>query len=298
MVSKSLFEFANIDLLDRAIERVKKFVEKHRPRFIYAFYSGGKDSTVSTLAALRATKNVIVIYTEVVGNTHQLNIELAREFAYEHGMNVYWIEAKNRVRFKHDVETTIQQIVDWNDMPAMIHIRAWGATHGDDFVSALARWGLPRGYVRWCHHEFKGYWWSELPFTYAHHRHIVVGVRASESSHLCLRWLDSEGEQRFDSRNGVDIALSPIYDFSDADIYAILRKHYPRILEHYEEYGDSLNCVFCPLRSIEKQRRIVEKLRDVPWEEFAEALRQWAKNRRNVDEAKLNKIIEVLSMCR
>jgi len=296
-VDRSLLEFARTDLFEKVVKRVRAFVEEHRPRFVYAFLSGGKDSTLATLAALRATRNVIVVYTEIVGNTHQLNVELVRELAYEHGMNVHWIYARNRTRFRYEIDATIQQILDHNDMPALIHIRAWGATHGDDFVSALARWGLPRGYVRWCHHEFKGFWWSELPPTRGHRRLYVYGVRALESSHLCFLWLDSNGVLEFDSRSGRDVALSPIYDFSTSEVHAVLRRLWPRVLEHYDRYGDSLNCVFCPLRSLEKQRMLVEKLRDVPWEEFADALERWIEEKRPGPELveRARKLIEVLS---
>jgi len=296
-MQRSLLEFSNRDLIDKAIERVKRFVEGHRPRFIYALFSGGKDSTVSTLAALRAARNVIVIYTEVVGNTHQLNVELARRFAHENGMNVYVVDARKRSSFRYWIRATIENALARNDLPCMIHIRAYGSSHGDDYVAALERYGIPYGYRRWCHHEFKAHWWSELPLTKGRNRHLVCGVRASESSHLDLRWLDSEGVITFETSSGTDVALSPIYDFSDADIHAILRRNYPKVLEHYAKYGDSLNCVFCPLRSLEKQRRIVERLRDVPWEAFAKAIERWLERKKPGEdiEKKARKIIEVLT---
>ena len=254
--------------LDIAASYVKRFVERFDPRRLYVFFSGGKDSAAALAAVAYAgdsvVKRTVVVYNELVGNTHPWNVEQAYRVLRRLGFG----------------EPVVVESPPYERIPVavlggarVLHIRARSRMR-EDFWGAVMRWGIPvlrpsgKFGRRWCYNEFKEKHWRVLPPERGNKRFVVVGVKATDSHWRRTRWLANNPEARewvrvFEWRGGgrrvVDYAVSPILRLTTEQVWQLLGEAGLRgELRTYEACGDSLNCVFCPLRSLEKQRRVLE----------------------------------------
>lgn len=255
-----------------AVERVKDFLLEHRPRWLYVMYSGGKDSVAALYASLRAATDlgvpVAAVYIIVPGLTHGDNVGFVRR-SWERlcpGCPIRVIRARvpGDVRWRIvDVDRhTLFMIVGHGKRPLFWDlVRIWGLPGPSERTGA----GL-----RWCEPEHKGRWQRELPPNGRYGgrlaRFLVVGVRRSESAYRARRWPSGSAVTTYEEGGVVDVALSPIYDMSSADAWSIveeagLRRELARL---YRVWGNSPNCVVCPLRSDRLNRQALERL-PTPW---------------------------------
>lgn len=274
-------------LLDIAAGKVREFVARHEPWRLYVFFSAGKDSTAALAAVAYAggsvVRRTVVVYNELVGNTAPPNVEQAYRILESLGFeNIVVVESPP---FKRITETVA---IRDRERPYVLHIRARNR-HGEDFWSSVERWGIPvqrpqrqegKGgwYKRWCYLEFKERHWRALPPEAKGRqlvRYIVVGVKAADSWIRRARWLrDNPAAQHWEKvftwRSGsteiTDIALSPILRFTTEQVWWLLEEAgLDRLLETYNVYGDSLNCLLCPFRGAEKQRRVIMEAARTEW---------------------------------
>lgn len=255
-------------LIDIAAIKVKEFVRRYEPQRLYVFFSGGKDSAAVLAAVAYAgdsvVKRAIIVYNELVGNTHPLNVRQAYNIIQKLGFEEPTVvESPPYSRIAVEVFRGVK----------VLHIRA--RSRRGDFWDAVEAWGLPvlrpgTG-RRWCYNEFKEKHWRALPFELKNgkpSRFVVVGVKATDSHWRHARWVtlnpsSPRWERVFEWRDGsrriTDYALSPILKLTTDQVWSILGEAgLGKELVTYRLCGDSLNCVFCPLRSPEKQRRIIE----------------------------------------
>ena len=109
--------------------------------------------------------------------------------------------------------------------------------------------------------QFKYKWWTELRAVKGI-RPLIVGVKVSDSIGRQRRWKDVDPNmpvKTFDTPTGLELHLAPLVDLTSAEVATLLRQ-YNVVLETYERYGDSLNCMFCPYRGKEKVSRCVESM--------------------------------------
>lgn len=109
--------------VSKSIDALREFARKYNG--VWISFSGGKDSTTTLLLALEALPRSMIrgiVFIEVTGNTHELNIHYVYEVCEKLGVS---------------------------DM--LIHLRR------DDieFFECIERWGIPTRHYRWCFNEFK-----------------------------------------------------------------------------------------------------------------------------------------------
>jgi len=256
-------------LLDRITDRIRSFVDRHE--LVYLFVSGDKDSALLLLATSylpeELRKKLIVVYTEIVENTHQMNIEQAYSLIQR-----LLPEAMERVERVDAVRQNMVRVASMRiQPPAMIHIRAHNHDYqGKTFLDTMEMLGIGcvrASYARnpmekrWCMLQFKYKWWTELRAIKGI-RPLIVGVKTSDSIGRQRRWKDVDPNmpvKTFDTPTGLDVALAPLVDMTSAEVTALLRQ-YNIVLRTYEMYGDSLNCMFCPFRGKDKIPRCVEAM--------------------------------------
>lgn len=250
--------FTGERLVDIAADVVRRFVDRYDPPKIYLFVSGGKDSAAAAAALAYAgdsiVKRTVVVYNELAGNTHPWNVMQTYGLLESLGF-----EAPCKITSPPYVAVKTAVLKGCKTIHIVAHNR-----YGEDFWRSVERWGIPVQLAsgrRWCYNEFKQKHWDELPAVNGK-RYIIVGVKATDSHWRRKRWSNATGNVReFRVRRlGVtDIALSPLLWLSNNHVWQLLKEVGIR-LETYEHCGDSLNCVFCPFRSKDKQRRIVRCL--------------------------------------
>jgi len=233
------------------IDRIDWFVNKYGVSIPYVFFSGGKDSTAVLIGVSKSSvaDRVIIVYLEVTGNTHPLNVRQAYNVVGKLFDNVYSAIVNNGYVLKKLVLYHVKH----NYLPLFLHIRATDSC-GRDFWGMVREWGCPMShYNRLCFREFKDKWFRELPLI-GGRRYNIVGIKASDSVARRRRW-----GKNMVNVFGNEVVLSPINDFTNDEVWLVLRENNIS-LPTYELYGDSLNCMFCPLRSLNKEKVIVKKL--------------------------------------
>ena len=135
--------------LERKVEvasrEIRFFAEKWSG--VYIAFSGGKDSTVLLHLAVEALPPRLirgVVFVEVTGNTHPMNI-----------------------RYVHDVVDRLGL------SDKLMHLRR----EDMDFFQAMEKWGVPGFKHRWCYREFK-----LTQFTRVKPAVYIVGVKHSDSN--------------------------------------------------------------------------------------------------------------------
>jgi len=131
--------------VDLSVRLIQEFARKFSG--VYISFSGGKDSTALLSLAVEALpKRLIrgIVFIEVTGNTHELNIHYVYELCERLGVS-----------------------------DLLMHLRR------DDleFFDALIRWGIPMRVHRWCFNEFKNsvFQWVKPPI-------FLAGVKHSDSA--------------------------------------------------------------------------------------------------------------------
>ena len=250
----------------RVEERIEGFIEEHRPRFIYVFFSGGKDSSaVLAAAASCCMDRIVVVYNHIVGQTHVLNVEAVMGVARRLGLEIVRVVPRDgewlRSWFARNPPRPGQ----------LIYIVARTYRYGLDFWSGVEKWGFPvaaerfgRG-VRWCCGELKEKWWRRLPANGTYNgrpaRYGAVGMKRADSPYRKRTWTSMV--RVYKSTSPVNVTLAPLYDLSDEDVFALLRHYgiYDIVYKQYKLMGQSPNCVLCPLMGFDKLKKTLKQLK-------------------------------------
>jgi len=191
----------------------------------------------------------IIVYNEIIGNTHILNV-----------IQAYYVVSKLFGEIKHYIVktpeqllVTVKRIMINHDTPSFIHIKST-SSDGLDFKKFIEKYNKFRR-IRLCHKEFKDRYWRILPSIKGQYRFFVVGVKTTDSHVRRKRW--NNYVNTFRTNKYIDIAISPIYDFTNNEIWSIIKSN-GIVLETYNLCNDSLNCSYCPFRGKRKQQVIDE----------------------------------------
>ena len=259
-------------------KRIEEFIERHRPRWVYVFFSAGKDSSALLAAAARCCRDrVVAVFNHIVGQTHALNAQAALRVARALGLEVRRLAPRG----PGELQAALAREPPRPGQLLYLVVRSysggldyWRAVAENGFPAPTERWG---GGVRWCCREYKEKWWSLLPFNGTYDgkmaRYLAVGVKRSDSEFRRRRWSGTT-VRVYRTRGGVDVALAPLADLSDADVWALLRRYgiHGIVAEQYRAMGHSPNCTLCPLMGRAALERTVAALPAPYLEHVAETL--------------------------
>jgi len=210
---------------------VAEQLHKIKPRTILYLFSGGKDSSLALLLTRDGVKrlceeidcNVYMLYIYITGNTHPLN-------AYASYSVMLW--HKKHYGFK---------------MITRAHSRL--------FQEYVEKYGLQIGPSRWCYAEFKARLIREVERSLPQPLVEVDGMSPHDSKAREQK-ITAEFELVERSNGFRFYAWHPLYslNLSSEEKLKILEQHeeFRPIVELYREYGDSLNCVLCPYKGVDK----------------------------------------------
>jgi 3'-phosphoadenosine 5'-phosphosulfate sulfotransferase (PAPS reductase)/FAD synthetase len=202
-----------------------------RPRTIVYLFSGGKDSS---LALLLTRDFVRDLCREIGCRVYMLHIVIAGN---SHPLNTYASAA----------------VMEW-------HKRNYGfepiyKTAPVVFQEYLAKYGFQTGPGRWCFTLHKDRVLREIERKLPQPQVHVDGMSPSDSKTRSER-IKAELELVTTTDNTWYWAWHPLYslDLSSEEKLKLLEQHeeFKPVVELYREYGDSLNCVLCPYKSIDK----------------------------------------------
>jgi len=208
---------------------VSSFLESVKPRSIVYLFSGGKDSSAALILtrdvvreyALKNNAKVYIVYIYITGNTHPFNAYCASSIMLWHEKN-YGFKPVFLAREKV-------------------------------FQEYVAKYGLEIGSGRWCYTEFKEKLIRDFERTIPRPVVEIDGMKPSDSKHRS-EIITSE-IQVIERANGFRYySWHPLYNMRDEDVFEVVRKHqeFRCVVDIYERFGDSLNCVICPYKSREK----------------------------------------------
>jgi len=283
-------------ILEILVNKVKWFVDTYKPDTIYMFFSGGKDSLATLLATIYSgnavVRRLVIVFNEITGNTHPKNIKQVYRVLDKLGLpHPVVVESPPYIRIKAYVLRGDRTL----------HIAARNR-HGEDFWSSMLRWGIPvklKNGKRWCYNEFKEKHWRYLPYHVT--RYEIIGIKRSDSHFRLRAWQRAVGGVRTVTKaDGTKVVqFSPIIDLTDEQVWwAIKEAGLEHLLETYKLCGDSLNCMFCPLRNMGKQQRVVEWLAKNSPEALLKArqvLEKLAKDRGSVSSQIASKWLEMVN---
>ena len=264
-------------VLERAVRRIRVAFEQLNPRVAYVLFSAGKDSSAALLATLEAlgwdASRVVIVYNEIAGNTARVNVD-----AFRATMRRVGIREIRVVLSRNELQRVTRDAVLRGEGGFAVHIVATGP-RGEDYAALVERWGpppvLPAG-KRWCTRALKAKYWDALAAKESWPRPIRVtidGVKRADSRRrgaLLDRVTDDHPYTAHITGRIMHYAIHPLYDYSDAEVRAILRDYgLEEISALYDAYNDSLNCIFCPFKRVEKLARILGALRGTRDEEKA-----------------------------
>lgn len=202
-----------------------------RPRTVVYLFSAGKDSSLALLLTRDYVRRlceetrcrVYILYVLLPGNTHPLN-------AYAASAVMEWHR-------KHYGFEPIYRCV-----PLV-------------FQELVARYGLQVGSQRWCFIRFKDRVFRGTERQLPRPQIYVDGMSPSDSK-ARERKVKTELEFVETADNTRYWAWHPLFslNLSSEEKLRLLRQHpeFTPVVELYEVYGDSLNCVLCPYKSVEK----------------------------------------------
>jgi len=162
------------------------------------------------------------------------------------------------------------------------------------FQECIVKWGLQIGKQRWCFIRFKDRIFREVEKMLPRPQVHIDGMSPSDSK-VRSEKIKSEIEFIETADNTRYYAWHPLYSIDlDGEEKLKLLKQYEEfrpIVELYEEFSDSLNCVLCPYKSIDRmlQHNNVEDLSPIYYF-IKEALRskRWCKRFSKLNTVKLD----------
>jgi len=210
---------------------VKEQLHRIKPRTIVYLFSGGKDSSLALLLTRDFVRDfcreigcrVYMLYIYITGNTHPLNAYAAYSVMLWHKRN-YEFEVITRA-------------------------------HNRLFQEYASKYGLQKGSGRWCYAEFKKRLIVEVERLLPQPLVEVDGMSPSDNRARGER-ITAELEL-VERSNGIRFyAWHPLYslNLSSEEKIKLLEQHpeFRPIVELYRVFGDSLNCVVCPYKPVEK----------------------------------------------
>jgi 3'-phosphoadenosine 5'-phosphosulfate sulfotransferase (PAPS reductase)/FAD synthetase len=213
------------------IASVVEQLRRIRPRSVIYLFSGGKDSSLALL----------------------LTRDFIRDFCREIGCRVYILHiviAGN----SHPLNTFASAaVMEW-------HRKNYGfeplySTSNFVFQEGVVKWGLQIGSGRWCFVIHKSKVLRDLEGKLPRPQLHIDGMSPHDSKARSEK-IKSELELVTTRENTWFWAWHPLFslNLSSEEKLKILEQHgeFRPIVELYREYGDSLNCVLCPYKSIDK----------------------------------------------
>jgi 3'-phosphoadenosine 5'-phosphosulfate sulfotransferase (PAPS reductase)/FAD synthetase len=213
------------------VRELREELYRIRPRTIIYLFSGGKDSALSLLLTRDDVKrlceeigcNVYMLYIYITGNTHPLNAYAAYSVMLWHKRN-YGFEVITRA-------------------------------HNRLFQEYASKYGLQIGSGRWCYAEFKGRLIAEVERLMPQPLVEIDGMSPADSKARSEK-ITAEFELVERSNGFKFYAWHPLFslNLTSEEKLRILERYeeFKPIVELYREYGDSLNCVLCPYKSLDK----------------------------------------------
>ena len=261
MKQSSLLEFSKRDLRRVAEERVERFVEEYKPRWLYVDWSGGKDSTAVLAAAVSAAKDMVVAtFLHIAGQTVHDNVRAVLGVARRLGLSVYVYRGLRRPR---DLYTAMLRDKPWESAPSLVYVVT--TANGMDYWEATRRYGLEAplerlgGGKRWAASMMKARWLAERPpngSLRGRPAHlVVVGVKRADSPYRARLWRGTHVRVFGERYQKVpDVALAPIADLTDAEVWRLLELYGLKgLVEHqYARWRRAPNCALCPLMGREE----------------------------------------------
>jgi 3'-phosphoadenosine 5'-phosphosulfate sulfotransferase (PAPS reductase)/FAD synthetase len=212
-------------------EDVREQLYRIRPRTIVYLFSGGKDSSLALL----------------------LTRDFVRDLCREIGCKVYMLHiviAGN----SHPLNTfAVATIMEW-------HRKNYGfepvyKTAPFVFQEGVVKWGLQIGPGRWCFVIHKSRVLRDLERRLPQPQLHIDGMSPHDSKARSEK-IKAELELVTTRENTRYWAWHPLFslNLSSEEKLKILEQHeeFRPVTELYREYGDSLNCVLCPYKSIDK----------------------------------------------
>jgi len=202
-----------------------------KPRTVVYLFSGGKDSSLALLLTRDFIRDfcrevgcrVYMLYIYITGNTHPLN-------AYASYAVMLW----HRKNYGFEIITK---------------------AHNKLFQDYAFKYGLQIGSGRWCYSEFKARPIREVERTLPQPLVEIDGMSPSDSKARSEK-ISAEFEVVERNNEFRFYAWHPLYslNLSSEDKLKMLEQHdeFKPVVELYREYGDSLNCVLCPYKSVDK----------------------------------------------
>jgi 3'-phosphoadenosine 5'-phosphosulfate sulfotransferase (PAPS reductase)/FAD synthetase len=210
---------------------VREQLHRIRPRSIIYLFSGGKDSSLALL----------------------LTRDFIRDFCAEVGCRVYLLHiviAGN----SHPLNTFASvAVMEW-------HRKNYGfepiyKTAPFVFQEGVIKWGLQIGPGRWCFVIHKSRILRDLERVLPKPQLHIDGMSPHDSKARAEK-IKSELELVTTKENTWYWAWHPLFNLNLAseEKLRILEQHeeFKPIVTLYREFGDSLNCVLCPYKSVDK----------------------------------------------
>jgi len=286
----------NRSLVKLVESRIERFVDEYKPRYIYVYFSGGKDSSAVLAASTNCCpEKVVAVYNHIVGQTHRLNVEAVIGVVKKLGLEIRRIVPRN----PENLRITLLQDPPRPGQLLYLVVRSY--RYGLPYWDAVKKWGFPvpseraRNGVRWCCSEYKEKWWYMLPPNGVHRgrtvKYNVVGIKRSDSPHRAKTWRTMINI--YDSKSMV--TLAPLYDLSDNDVWSLLRSYdlYDIVKKQYDVMGESPNCTLCPLMPLHILEKAVTKLPTSYLEMVRDTIEKYGV-RGSVSEYKVSKWIEII----
>jgi 3'-phosphoadenosine 5'-phosphosulfate sulfotransferase (PAPS reductase)/FAD synthetase len=209
---------------------VREQLYRIRPRSVVYLFSGGKDSSLALLLTRDFVRDlcreigckVWMLHIVIAGNSHPLN-SFATATVMEWHRKHYGFEPIYKVA------------------PFV-------------FQEGVTRWGLQIGPGRWCFMIHKDRILREIERLLPKPQVQIDGMSPGDSK---VRSEKIKAElELITTRNTWYWAWHPLFslNMSSEEKLRILEQHeeFKPIVEIYREFGDSLNCVLCPYKSIDK----------------------------------------------
>ncbi len=239
------------DVVMEAQDKIKLFLDKYGPEFLWVLVSGGKDSAAVWALADSVTRNYVAVFVHIAGQTHSDNVKTVYDLARI-------LDVRDVVRVRVDATRRImkklEEALETCGQPCLLHVVVF--THrGEDFWQALMRYGYPaplgrfgKG-TRWCCGTFKHRVFNRLPYNGYHNgepwRYGVDGVKATDSPYRRKKYTSDV----LTWERTRDTYLFPLRLLSDEQVWGILRYYglYEVVYQQYERWGRAPNCMFCPM---------------------------------------------------